>query len=420
MTTLQLNFIKGGLCLLMGLGMYACDSDSSSPQAITPNPQNQSKGHITLSDTQQQMVGQGNTFSFNLFKEVCQNDTSSVFLSPLSASMALAMTNNGAKGATAQEIIDMLGFNSYGMAEVNAYLQLLNDSLPLIDTSTNVKIANSIWLEKTFSYKTAFVETNKRFYQAEVRTLDFKDSQSLGIMNGWCDEKTNHKITKILDEISPDAVMFLMNALYFKGQWAHPFKESLTQEAPFYASDGTSKNVEMMAQTKEFRYTAQEHFDMVDLPYGNGAYSMQILLPHSGIPVDKIVNELNVTDYQKWIESLHYENIYLKLPKFKLEYDRTLNNDLMALGMKTAFDRLKADFGLLTDEQVYISFVKQKTYIDVNEEGTEAAAVTVVGIEKTTAMPSQPVSFVADHPFVLFIRENSTNAILFMGKMVSL
>jgi serpin B len=233
------------------------------------------------------------------------------------------------------------------------------------------------------------------------------------LINGWCAQKTHGKIDEILSEISPNAVMYLINALYFKGVWQYQFDKTLTQNETFHNFDGTQTQVPMMNETISANYFANTQFEVVELPYGNGAFSMVVVLPKNGVSVDDVINSFTPDTWQTLLSSMNtVDKITVKLPRFKTEYKRKLNDDLKALGMTSMFSNANLS-EINPDEDLYVSMVLQKTFAEVNEEGTEAAAVTVIGIE-TTSVP-EPLVFEANRPFLYFIKERNTGAILFGG-----
>ncbi|MFQ5866019.1 MAG: serpin family protein, partial [bacterium] len=280
------------------------------------------------------------------------------------------------------------------------------------------QIANSIWYRQGMTFEEEFINLNKTFFNALVRALDFSDPNSVNIINDWVKENTNGKIEKIIDRIDPGIVMFLINAIYFKGTWTYEFDKELTQDDFFTLPDGSQKACKMMIQTGEFNYFENDDFQAIDLPYGQGQFSMTIFLPRASKDVDSLVEELDAQNWNSWLSSFSADSVTLQLPKFKLEYEIKLNDVLTALGMGIAFTPGGADFTRMYKAGgLWIDYVKHKTFVEVNEEGTEAAAVTVVAIIRSGGGPE--IKFMrVDRPFVFVIRENHSQTILFMGKMV--
>jgi serpin B len=369
---------------------------------------------------EEELIARSNAFGFKLFKEISgvEGDRD-VFISPLSVSLALGMALNGAKGDTRAEMEDMLGFAGFSAEDINKTYRALIDFLRNLDPDVQFQIANSIWSRLGFPIKREFLDLNRAYFDAEVRELDFDDPASVDTINGWVSDKTNGKIEEILKSIPPLAVMYLINAIYFKAAWDVAFDTSATQEEPFYLPDGSQTDCDMMYKLEvELPYFRSDDFAAVELPYGNGDFSMVILLPDQGIEIDAIIGSFNDENWSAWVASFETTEIDLAIPKFKVEYEKKLNEILAALGMEVAFIPYVADFTGISDvRDLFISEVKHKTFVDVNEQGTEAAAVTIVGIQTTGVHPSRPF-FAANRPFVFAIKESRSGSILFIGKIV--
>ena len=372
-----------------------------------------------LTVAEKRLVQSDNKFGLKLFKEIIEEEgDKNVFISPLSVSMALGMTYNGAKGTTQEEMQTTLELSGLTIQEVNQSYKSLIELLTGLDPKVRFEIANSIWYRQEFSFEEEFIHLNKTYFNAQVRGLDFSDPSAPDIINGWIDEGTNGKIKEIVDEIDPLAVMFLINAIYFKGSWTERFDESLTADDWFTLPDGSRKPCRMMMQTDDFGYFEDSDFQAVDLPYGDAGFSMTIFLPRPETDVDALIAQFNQENWDYWINSFSKRSVGLYFPKFTLEYELTLNDVLKALGMEIAFEPYQADFtGMYKGpESLYISEVKHKTFVEVNEEGTEAAAATSVEMVLTSAPLS--VTMRVDRPFVFVIKENHSQTILFMGKIV--
>ena len=281
-----------------------------------------------------------------------------------------------------------------------------------------MNIPNSIWYRNTFDVLQDFININQNYFYAKVSPLNFNDPASIGIINNWVAESTNQKIPEIIDGIDPSTVMFLINAVYFNGTWVYEFDEQYTEPETFYLSNGTTKQVEMMQQEATLSYATNDLFEAVDMYYGSGNFSMVIFLPKENYTPNDIVEQMNTENWTNWMNSFSEKNIQLLLPKFKLEYGKELNDALTSLGMGIAFSPFSADFSKINPNyQLFISFVKHKTFIDVNEEGTEAAAVTIVGMEYTS-VGDTPYIFTVNKPFLFAIKERDTQAIIFLGKVM--
>lgn len=381
-------------------------------------PTNTTLSELTV--TEKSLVRSENTFGFKLLKEIVKEQKDkNIFISPLSISMALGMTYNGASGATQEAMQKTLELADLTVQELNESYKSLIELLTGLDAKVQFQIANSIWYRQEFSFEKEFIDLSKIYFNAQVRGLDFNDPKILKIINGWVDENTNGKIKKIVDEIDPWTVMFLINAIYFKGAWTSGFDKSLTNDDWFNLPDGSQESCEMMRKTGKFQYFENFDFQAIDLPYGDGDFSMSIFLPHPQKNLNSLIAEFNQESWEQWINSFSKHEGTLEFPKFTLEYELTLNDILKALGMAIAFDPYQADFTRMYKgpEGLYISEVKHKTFVKVNEEGTEAAAVTSVGMRATSIAPSGFLMRV-DRPFVFVIRENCSRAILFIGKIV--
>ncbi|HJU65749.1 MAG TPA: serpin family protein [Gemmatimonadaceae bacterium] len=386
-------------------------------EATAPGPQRIEALPRPLTDAEQKLVSAGNEFSFSLFRQVSAAEPSkNVFISPLSASMALGMTMNGAAGTTFDAMRGTLGFSGASQDEINQGYRSLIDLLRGLDATTDFRIANSIWYRQGYAFEQPFFDATHTFFDAEVQGLDFGDPASLGTINSWVDRSTNGKIREIIDVIAPDHVMFLINAIYFKGSWEHRFDPDDTRDADFHAADGTVGPMRLMYRNGPVRHTATPEFQAADLLYGNSAFAMTVVLPTPGTDVNAVAASLTPQVWGELTARFGEVDMELYLPKFRLEFERRLNDDLDALGMGIAFEPA-ADFTRMAKAGgLYIDYVKQKTFVDVNEEGTEAAAATAVAIKETSAPPAMRV----DRPFVFAIRERFSGTILFIGKIMRL
>ena len=292
--------------------------------------------------------------------------------------------------------------------------------LPNLDNSVKMSIANSIWAAHDLTLKKNFVETNKTVFNAEVKNTDFNSSATLKIINEWIADKTNNCIKDFLQQLTPETRMMLINALYFKGSWTSKFNKSDTKKKDFTNLGGNAKKVDMMHQENLFSYATNDTFEMLCLPYGNHAYRMMVLLPNKDVAINDAIKKLDYQTYQSLYKNLSNTNIDVELPKFKQEYKKTLVDDMKAMGIHHAFSD-NADFFGLSEDPLMISSIIQGTYINVDEQGTEATAATVIGMETTAVGPSaQPIQFHVNRPFIYLIQEQSTGAILFMGKITEL
>jgi serpin B len=370
-----------------------------------------------LTVAEQKLIGGSNAFAFDLLREVNKAQrNSNVFVSPLSASMALGMTANGAAGTTYDAMHNALRLGDASREEVNEGYKSLIALLRGLDKSTDFRIANSIWYEKTFPFNDTFLTESKSFFDAEVKPLDFRSPAALTTINSWVKTSTNDKIPTILDAIDPSEVMFLINAIYFKGTWQKQFDKSETAQAPFFALDGSKADVPLMHQSVPLRVAHAASYTAIDLLYGNSAYAMTVVLPNQNVSVNTLAESLTGDSWKSLEDSFSEYKFDFFFPRFKLTWERLLNEDLRALGMGIAFDA--ADFTPMSPRgrELIITKVIQKTFVDVNEEGTEAAAATSVGVGITSAAAAIRV----DRPFLFVIRERVYGTIMFMGKIVKL
>lgn len=373
-----------------------------------------------LSPAEQRLVGAANTFAFDLLREATRvlPPDSNAFLSPLSASMALGMALNGADGQTLSDMRGGLRLTGMGEAEINQGYRDLTTLLADLDSRTDMRIANSLWVRQRFPIEPAFIQTSRSFFDAEVRNLDFASPGAVRTINDWVSDKTNQRIPRLLEQIGSDEILFLVNAIYFKGKWREAFDPKQTQKGAFHGANGRDRTADLMRQEETLPYDETEDFQAVDLLYGNGAFGMTVLLPKPGRTPGALLNGLNPATWKALNQRLHQAKVNLTLPRFRLDYSRRLNDDLKTLGMAVAFDPGRADFYRIADvrpERLYLSRVEQKAFVEVNEEGTEAAAATGVGVSVT----SMPVvhEMKVDRPFVFAIQERLSGTVLFVGMM---
>lgn len=378
-------------------------------------PDNEVAREIKLNAAQQARVSQDNEFAFDLLrKTMADSEESNVFLSPLSVSIALGMALNGAEGDTEEQISAALKLSNLTTDEINKYYRIMQSELPGLDSKTKLSISNAVWYNEGFSVKSDFLKLNADHFNAYIKMLNFKESYALDTINNWCSRSTNGLIPTILNSISPDAVMYLMNAVYFKGMWATKFDKSKTFETGFTNDKNEIVKVNMMTLKDTFNYAEDQHAQYLQMPYGNKAYSMTVILPlNKQTPAD-VLAQLSTDKWNDIQRNLSVNEVDVYMPRLKIENTFSLKNVLSEMGMPVAFTEF-ADFSGVSDQQILISDVKHKTYITVDEDGTEAAAVTSVEFT-TTSMPTNPVFYV-NKPFAFVISEKSTGVILFAGKI---
>ncbi len=394
--------------LLIASLLISCDS-SNNPYAEDAKP-------VNLTAVQKQRVAQDNDFAFDLMKHVlAKTEERNVFISPLSVSIALGMARNGAIGTTRSEMESVLKMSGMSDTEINEYYKLMQSELPDLDPKTKLTIANSIWYRNTFSVKAGFLKTNTDYFSSKVEALDFSSPKSVEIINKWCSDNTNGLIPKVIDQIDPLEMMFLINAIYFKGTWIKQFEKKNTREADFTNELNKRVKVNMMNLTDSFAYTEDENAQYLDMPYGNKAFSMTVILPKEGADATGVFSTLTASKLNQTISRMNLQEVIVSFPRFRVKNKFRLESMLMEMGMNKAF-QVNAEFDNISVlKPLYIGFVQHDTYVEVTEEGTEAAAVTTIGF-KTTSMPMNPV-FIANKPFAFVIREKSSGVILFMGKI---
>jgi serpin B len=369
-----------------------------------------------LTTLEKGVVSSDNSFGLKLFVRInSAQQNKNVFISPFSVSMALGMALNGAHGGTLDSMKKALEHSDFTTQEINESYKSISSLLISLDPNVAFSIANSVWSRSTFEVLPAFLDNCRTYFDAEVASLDFSSPAALQTINGWVNSNTNGKIPTILDEIPPDAVLYLINAIYFKGTWTYQFDPAKTTDETFTSSTGSTSSCRMMTQKARYAYGATAEAQIIDLPYGNGSFSMTVILPKSGTSIDQFVADLTPQQWGTLVSNLDSTEVDLFMPKLKMEYERTLNDDLTAMGMGIAFSEY-ADFSGISHTPVLITEVLHKTFVEVNEEGTEAAAVTSVGFG-TVSVPSTPTMRI-DHSFVFAIREHATGTILFIGKIV--
>jgi len=365
------------------------------------------------------LAAASNGFGFRLLAQLAEQDPGkNLFVSPSSVAMALAMTYNGAKGTTKQAMGETLGLSGMSRHEVNKAHAALRESLEDPDPNVQLAVANSLWGRKDLTFQPDFIQRNTDCYGAEIASVDFLALGTLDTINGWVKEKTHDKIDDLVKQpdLNADTVLILINAIYFKGIWTVPFDEARTEEGTFTLLDGTEQRRPMMSQSGHYNYYEDETVQAVSLPYGDGRVSMYIFLPKEQDGFMEFQKALSSRDWQRWMVLFHKVEGEVTLPRFKVEYEGELSRALTDLGMGVAFGG-EADFSGMGAGPLWISKVRHKTYVEVNEEGTEAAAATAV-VMMRMALPLQRFKMVVDRPFFCAIRDNQTGAILFMGFIV--
>ena len=381
--------------------------------------QNNERKRIELDEAQRTYVEAGNDFAFRFLKQIDAGEPGNWFVSPVSLQYLLGLVLDGAEGATADEICRTLGYPAGQSEAVDAYCRKMLSELPNLDKKTKLTLANAIFFNDKMTIKVPYKKRVEKFYDAEVESLDFYQKRgTLRTINGWCNRQTNGLIPAVLDDVSPDMFAYLLNALYFKGTWMYPFNKRYTQDRTFTLESGQKKEIPMMMKERKYGYGENDVFQRVVLPYGNGSYSMIVLLPKKGHTVADVIASVNGENWKDIHSRWGYGTlINVWLPPFESKYHIQLNDILCDMGMPRSFGPA-AQFKPMSDDALWLSFVQQDAVIKVDEEGTEAAAITSAGMLGATAVPEPPrvIDFHCDHPFLYLITENSTGTILFAGK----
>ena len=411
------------IILTAALSILACVScekttgtkpDPEESAEVEVTPEDNPLKNIDLDTRSEAFVQRGKTFAFELFRRVNESRKESFVISPLSMQFLLGMILDGAEGETADEICRVLGYEAGDVQAADAFASSMLEQLPAVDKQTTLSIADAIFVNDRCSildsYRTSVVQN----YDAAVSDLDFSDvGEATNRINQWCSDHTNGMITHVLDQVDATVLAYLMNAVYFKSRWKEPFPAEATSQERFLDEEGKESTVPMMKNAGSFLYQENEHFSAVRLPYGNGAFQMTVILPQKGWTVQNAVSVLDAHGWSQITDLWSMREVDVWLPRFETKFHIDLNQLLIEMGMPTAFDELKADFRALSAQALFLSQVMQDAVIKVDEEGTEAAAVSTGMM--ATSVP-QYSTFHADHPFLYLITESSTGTILFAGK----
>lgn len=408
--------------LALALGVGACASQSTGP--ATPAGPEQALQALPrpLTAPEQEIIAAANAFSFALFDTVsAAQRNANVFLSPLSASFSLGMAMNGAASVTLDQMRSALQFGSASQQDINGGYKSLIPLLTGLDPQVTMRIANSVWYRQTLTFDQTFLDTVSADFNAKVAGLDFNNvPASLASINGWVDTATSGRIPTILTTIDTTNVMFLVNAIYFKGTWRTAFDPTKTRTSTFTAEGGAQQPVALMYREAPMNYAETATYQAVDLPYGDSAFTMTVVLPKPGVDIEGFAASLTPSSWSSLTSGFQTRKIDLYLPKLTLTYSRRLNPDLQSLGMVEPFDPNGAYFTGMSSQgnSLFISFVLQKTFVSIDEQGTEAAAATVTGISATAVelIPTMRV----DRPYLIAIRERLSGTVLFIGKVVSM
>lgn len=367
-----------------------------------------------------------NNFAFDIFHSIdSSHSKENICISPLSISMTLGMVLNGARETTARQIEKTLSIEKEQKNTFNKMVKHYMDSLSQKDKEVQFEIGNSMWIKESFPIQDSFLEINKKYYDARIENMDFSESVAAEKINHWVRQSTKNKIQKIVEgPLDAQTIMFLINAIYFKARWAEQFDPQKTRPDTFYTYDGNPEKCSLMQTKEEFDYYSAPEGQIIKLSYGNKNFSMIIILPDKNLSIRALSKSLSKNKWENWISNLNKQEVKLFLPKFKMEYEINLNDVLKSMGMPAAFDPDLSDFSDINEQlgkQLFIDELLHKSYLEVDEKGTEAAAVTSARMKVTAAYPREkPVVMRIDRPFLFAIRDCKTKTLLFLGKIFRL
>lgn len=372
---------------------------------------------INITADQTALIESGNDFAFDIFKKISAGEIEgkNIMISPLSISYALSMTVNGANGETREAMLEALRLQGINPDVLNKAYKDLTAALLSVDKRVIMSIANSVWTEDDFEVKKAFIDVLTQYYDAESEAFDINDPNAPAKINAWIEDNTNGLIKDMIQKLEDNTVMLIINAIYFKGKWASEFDKTKTEEMPFYLVSG-SANVPMMRQKSDFNVFDGNGFVVAEFPYGQGNFVMDVILPDQSVSLSNTMDLLSDANFSGWISQMRKQETNVTFPKFKYSFKKKLKDVLSDMGMGIAFTDA-ADFSNISEQyDLLINDVTHQSFIETNEEGTEAAAATVVDIG-VTSYPPQALEFRMDRPFIYIIRETTTNTVLFMGSV---
>lgn len=375
---------------------------------------------INLDEKSALLIEADNKFGMEIFQKIRKaSDKENIMISPLSISVAFAMAYNGADTDTKTEMEMAMKLNGLTTEQINNSYKMLINALQSLDKDVVFEIANAIFYADGFSVKPDFLNINKTVYDAKVEKLNFGSPSAVQTINGWVADKTHDKITKIIEQLNPLDRMVLLNAIYFNGIWTNKFDEKGTHRLNFTKSNGTIIEIPMMKKEEKLDYQSNPLFSAVKMPYGKGQYNMIVMLPATGKTSQSVIDALSFSNWKNWMKEFETKDpVMVTMPRFKFAFETKLNNVLAEMGMIKAFQPNIADFSKMSNEVLYISSAVHKSFIDVNENGTEAAAVTSITMTTTSAGNEPPKTyFYVNKPFVFAITEKDTDAILFIGQV---
>ncbi|WP_171636742.1 serpin family protein [Paenibacillus plantarum] len=413
------NNFRNSKLLAAGLLLILIGNACGNPAG---NPMSLEQRQVTADKVDGRIVKASNEFGMQLHRQLVQsekNNQENIVISPTSISLALAMSYNGSKGETQASMAKTLGWQGMSLDEINGGNETLINLLQHSGNGVKVNIANSLWSRKGAAFHSDFMKTLQNFYNTKVAELDFNSPKAPDTINDWVNKNTNGKIPQIIDSINPNEVMILMNAVYFNGGWKKEFQLSATKEESFNLQDGSTKQVQMMTQSGSYEYVKEDGFQAIRLPYAEGQMDMLVILPDDSSSLGALHDKL-WADPNRWQASFKSSRGEIKLPRLKIAYSEKLKEPLQAMGMTLPFDEAHADFSGMAPipPNLFISAITHKTFIEVNEKGTEAAAVTSVQMAGASAPIDGPFQMTINRPFFFAIEDRQTGAWLFVGSVV--
>jgi serpin B len=399
------------IALLVFGTLFSCQQENLTDEEI---------GNLDMDEKAARLIEADNAFGLEVFQNIRKNsEEENIMISPLSISVAFAMAYNGADSDTKTEMENALKLNGLTTEQINEAYKMLIKGLQSLDNDVVFEIANAIFYAEGFSVKPDFLNINKNIYDAEVEKLNFNSASSVQHINNWVANKTHDKIKQIINQLSPLDRMVLVNAIYFNGIWTNKFDENGTHELGFSKKDGTNIEVPMMKKEEQLEYSENSLFSSIKMPYGNGQYNMVVFLPDYEKSTQDVIRELSSENWKEWMNNYEINNqVVVTMPRFKFAFETKLNKVLVEMGMEKAFQPNVADFSKMSEEDLFISSALHKSFIDVNENGTEAAAVTAITISTTSIGVEPPKTyFTVNRPFIFAITEKDSNAILFIGEV---
>ncbi|WP_052131568.1 serpin family protein [Planococcus sp. CAU13] len=411
--------MKKSLLLFIVLGFTALIAGCGSTEGTAGASMKIADG-VEYGETDYQLIAESNNaLGMKLLADLSAKEDGNIFVSPTSLYMALAMVYNGADGVTKEEITKVLEAEGLTAEEMNKANASLIAKLGSNSDAIELNIANSIWAKDIYTFLDSFKESSQDYFNAEVETVDVTDTASADAINEWVKEETNGRIDEMVESPFPaNLAAILLNAIYFNGTWQYTFNEELTKKQPFYPSDGSTTDVPLMILEEELGYMETDQFQAVALPYGEGEMNMHVFLPAENSSLDEFKSSMNKETWSQWMKEIESREGLVKLPKFELEYEVNLNKTLQDFGMETAFDNVDLSKMFEESSGLFISEVKQKTFVNVSEEGTEAAAVTSVAVTESASVDEElPFELIVNRPFFFTITDEETGVILFMGSI---